>query len=187
MADRNAHRFPHRRDRYVRSGEHHLIGVAIDVVNGCSVEDRGRKLASELLTGPTQNSFVDLTDVHSRRHTQWIQYDIHRSSILEEWHVLISNDLGHNALVPVASGHLVSHLQLPLLCDIYLGQLDDARRQFIAHGDGELLSAVDPSEIAHLDLVVVQQIFDQCILRLVCGPGSPDTGEVLNGVEASSG
>ncbi len=35
----------------------------------------------ELARGPSEMSFEDLPDVHSRRHSKWVQHDIHRSSV----------------------------------------------------------------------------------------------------------
>ena len=42
-----------------------LVGVLTDVVKCSTVEDRSAELHTELLTSPSENSLVDLTEVHS--------------------------------------------------------------------------------------------------------------------------
>ena len=42
-----------------------LICVLTDVAEACTVEDRSAELHTELLTSPSENSLVDLTEVHT--------------------------------------------------------------------------------------------------------------------------
>ncbi len=95
--------------------------------------------------------FQDLTDIHSRRHTQRVEHDFHRRPVGEERHLLFRHDPGNDALVAVASCHLVADRNLPLLCDVDLHKLDHTRRQFIRLEDlidlllGPLLHALNPA------------------------------------------
>ena len=108
--------------------------------------------------GPSEHGFVNLTEVHTRRHTQRVQADIDDRSVLEERHVLVAHDTGHDTLVAVASGHLVAHLQLTLLGDIDLGHLDDARlREFVAVGDVVLLTLDRGIGLLPFDRIVVDR------------------------------
>ena len=50
-------------------------------------------------------------------------------------HVLLGHDLRDDALVAVASGHLVADRELALLGDVHLDELDHARRQLVAARD----------------------------------------------------
>ena len=56
-----------------------------------------------------------LADVHSRRHAQRVQDDIHRRPVGQVGHVLVRQDDRDDALVPVASGHLVAFGHLAAL------------------------------------------------------------------------
>src|SRR3546814_20814701 len=94
-----------------------------------SIKNWSCKTNAQLFSGPTEYRFVNLSQVHTLRHTQWIQNNIHRTSVFQEWHIFFTYDTGHDALVSVAACHLISYLQLPLLGNIDLGHLDDARRQ----------------------------------------------------------
>src|SRR6185503_10697873 len=69
------------------------------LISGSSIKNWCSEFHSQLLTCPTQHSFIDLSKVHTAWHTQWIQYDINRCSIFKEWHVFSTNDLSHNTFV----------------------------------------------------------------------------------------
>ena len=60
----------------------------------------------------------DLTDVHTRRHTQRIQYDIQRTAIWQERHIFNRKDTGNHTLVTMTTGHLITHRDLSLLCNV---------------------------------------------------------------------
>ena len=76
-----------------------------------------------------------LPHVHSARHAERIEHDVDRSSIGEVRHVLLGNDLGDNALVPVTSGHLVSDGKLALAGDEDLDLFNDTGINIIAAFD----------------------------------------------------
>ena len=59
-----------------------------------------------------------LSDVHTRRHTQWVQHDIQRTSIRKEWHIFYWKYTGNNTLVSMSSGHLITNGDLSLLSDV---------------------------------------------------------------------
>ena len=70
--------------------------------------------------------FQNLADVHTGRHTQRIQNDLHRRSVREMRHVFFLHDLGDDALVAVTAGHLVTDGQFAFGSDVNLHRLDDA-------------------------------------------------------------
>ncbi len=72
----------------------------------------------------------------------------------------------------MATCHLITYFQLALFSDDHFGHLHDTCRQFVSYADREFASAVYTGDIAHLDLVVVEQIVDEFILLIVRGPGS---------------
>ena len=69
----------------------------------------------------------DLADVHPARHAERVQDDVDRGAVLEEGHVLLGDDPGDDALVPVAAGELVALRDLALLRDVDADELVDAR------------------------------------------------------------
>ncbi len=102
--------------------------------------------------GPPEVGLEHLTDVHPRRHTQWVEHDVQRRAILEEGHVLHRQDLGDDALVAVASGELVTLGDLRLLGDVDPHHVVDARGQLVAVGTAEPLDTDDDAAIAVWDL-----------------------------------
>ena len=103
-----------------------LVEVVSNLVLADTVEHRGRNLDAKLFASPAKVRFEHLPDVHARRHTQRVQDQVNRRSVLEERHVLLGDDLGHNTLVAVAPGHFVTHGQLALGGDEHAHRLDDA-------------------------------------------------------------
>ena len=76
-------------------------------------------------------SLQDLSDVHTGRHTQRVQYDIQRTSIWKEWHIFYRKNSGDNTLVSVTTCHLIADRDLSLLCDIDANYLINTRSQLI--------------------------------------------------------
>ena len=74
----------------------------------------------------------NLSDVHSGRYTQWIQYDIQRSSVWQEWHIFDWQDTGNNTLVTMSAGHFITYRDFSLLCDINTNALIYSRRKFVS-------------------------------------------------------
>ena len=102
-----------------------LVEVVSNLVLADTVKDRCRNLDAKLFTSPAKVCLEHLSDVHARRHTQRVQDQIDRSTILQEWHVLLGDDLGHNTLVTMAPGHFISHGQLALGSDEHAYRLDN--------------------------------------------------------------
>jgi hypothetical protein len=71
-------------------------------------------------------------DVHPRRHPERVQHDVDGRAVGHEGHVLDRDDLGDDALVAVAAGHLVAGLQAALHRDVDLHHLLHARGQLVA-------------------------------------------------------
>ena len=77
--------------------------------------------------GDPQMGLEHLTDVHTRRHTERIQNDVHWGPVRQERHVFFRHNLGHDTLVTVTSGHLVADGDLPFGGHIDLHLFDHAR------------------------------------------------------------
>ncbi len=120
-----------------------------------AVKYRRGELEAEEFRGPAEVRFQHLPDVHARRHAQRVQHDVHRRAISQERHVFLRHDLGHDALVAVASGHLVADGQFALGGDVNFDGLDDAAVHFLA-GFGAL------NFLVVLHLQIVEFLFETC-------------------------
>ena len=100
-----------------------LVSPLVKVIKLSTIEDRSSELNTELLTCCTKYSLEDLTEVHSRRHTQRVQYQVNWTTILEEWHILLTNNLRYDTLVTVTTSELITYTDLTLLSDINLSHL----------------------------------------------------------------
>ena len=97
-----------------------------------AVENRCGNFEAERLGSNTEVGFEHLTDVHPRRHAERIEADVDGRAVVKEGHVFFGNDRGDNALVSVATGHLVTDRELALGGDEDLHFLDDAGIDFVA-------------------------------------------------------
>ena len=88
-------------------------------------------LLAKSCASPAEMRLEDLSNVHAARHAERIQNDVDRRSVRQEGHVFLRHDLGHHALVAVATGHLVAGLDLALYCDKDLDHLHHAGRKLI--------------------------------------------------------
>ena len=84
------------------------------------------------MCGPAQVRLQNLAHVHTGRHAERIQNNLHRRSIGQIRHIFLGKNARDHALVAVAAGHLVAHAKLALHGHIDLHQLDHARRQLVA-------------------------------------------------------
>ena len=106
---------------------------------GRAVEHRRREVETERVRRPPEVRLENLADVHTRRHAERVEHDLHRRAVRQIRHVLLGQDARDDALVAVAAGHLVADRQLALHRDVHLDELDDARRQLVAAADLLLL------------------------------------------------
>src|SRR5207342_2816871 len=116
--------------------------MVVDLVEELAqVRDRGLRLQHavdllpESLRRPTQVRLEDLPDVHSARHAQRIQHDVDGLAVGHVRHVLDRDDHRDDALVAVATGHLVARLDATLHGQVDLDHLQHARGEVIALGD----------------------------------------------------
>ena len=93
------------------------------------------ELPAERERAPAEVGLEDLTDVHAARNAERVEHDVDRATVLQVRHVLFRQDAGDDALVAVATGHLVADLELALDGDVDLHHLDHARRQLVALGE----------------------------------------------------
>ena len=73
-----------------------------------------------------------LSDVHTGRYAQWVQYDIQRTAIWKEWHIFYRKHAGNNTLVTMTSSHLITNRDLSLLGNVDADTLVYSRSQLIA-------------------------------------------------------
>ena len=107
----------------------------LDLIDRRAVENGRRRLESELLDGPAEMRLEDLADVHTARHAERIENDLHRRPVRKMRQILLRHDAGNNSLVAVAPGHLVADRHLALARDVDLHELAHARRELVAAHD----------------------------------------------------
>ena len=151
-----------------------LVRPSVHIIERSTVEDRRSELAVQTTTSPSQDSLEDLTEVHSRRHTQRVQAEVNRRTVCEEGHIFLTDDLGDNTLVTVTPCHLITDLDLTLLSDVDLSHLDDTRRQLIAHRLVELLTAEVSLVFLRLLEVVRDHLGDELVGMFVARPARED-------------
>ncbi len=108
-----------------------MLQVILNVRLFGAVEYRGFKENTQFVSGKSKHGFEDLSDVHPRRNTKRIQYDIQWRAIIHEGHIFFGHNASHHALVSVTAGHLVAHLQLSLASHIDLYHGFYTGREFI--------------------------------------------------------
>ena len=165
------------------AGQACLVRPFAEVVELSTIKDRRGELHTEFAACCTENGLEHLTDVHTRRHTQRVEYDINGRTILEEGHILLADNLGNNTLVTVTTSHLITDTNLTLLGYVNLGHLDDAAGQFVANSNGKLLTL----ELSIHDVVLLEVIDDELtnehIGVLIVGPVAKFNGSPVNGFE----
>src|SRR5450759_4712721 len=92
-------------------------------------------MKSEFLTGQPKNSFVNLSKVHPRGNTEWVQNNIYRCTIFKERHILGTYYSGNNTFVTMTASHLITHLYLAFLGYVYFCKTYNTSWQFIADGN----------------------------------------------------
>src|SRR5215813_11818994 len=102
----------------------------------------------------------NLADVHARRHSERVENDLDRSPVGQIRHVLFGQNARDDALVPVASGHLVADRQFALHRDEDLDHLDHARRQLVALLDLVYLLLIEVFENGDLAFGALFEVLD---------------------------
>ena len=160
-----------------------LVGPFVEVVERRAVKDRGGEFLAELTSGPSEYSLENLSEVHSRRHTERVEHDVYGSSVLKERHVFLTHHTRHDTLVTVTSRHLVAHAYLTLLGYVDLGHLHDSGRKLIADGYVELLAAQLAVDLLGLAHIVGDQLTDHAVHALVAGPSGNVHSLIIYGTE----
>ena len=151
-------------------GQSGLVSPLGKVFKFGTIEDRCGKLNTELASGSTEDSLEYLSQVHTRRHTKRVEHQVNRTTVVEERHVLLTNNLRNDTLVTVTSGQLISDTDLTLLGNIYLSHLKDSRRKFVTNGDSKLLALHLSVEQLILLHEVDNQLGDELILVSIGSP-----------------
>jgi hypothetical protein len=89
-----------------------------------------------------------LAEVHAAGHAQRVEDDLDRCAVGEVGHVLDGQDSGDDALVAMASGHLVALGDLSLLGHVDAHELVDAGGQFVTALAAEQLDVDDGAALA---------------------------------------
>ena len=97
---------------------------------------------------PAEVGLEDLADVHPARHAERVEDDVDRRAVRQERHVLGRQDLGDDALVAVAAGHLVADADLALLGDRHPDQPVDAGLEVVVVLATELADLDDLAALA---------------------------------------
>ena len=92
--------------------------------------------------------FQNLSDVHTRRYAQRIQYDMYRFTARQERHIFTSHDTGNDTFVTMAACHLIAFGNLTFLSDMYADLFVYSRRQIVAFVTAEYLYANDFTSFA---------------------------------------
>ena len=132
-------------------GQAGLAQLLLDLLLRRAVEDRGGGLEALLVQGPAEVRLEDLADVHPARHAERVEDDVDRRPVGQVGHVLRRQDLGDDALVPVAAGHLVADRDLALLGDRHPDQAVDAGLEVVVELASEL------ADLDHLAALAVGQ------------------------------
>src|SRR6476620_3786938 len=125
-----------------------LPQLGLDLLLGRAVEDGGRRLLALRVERPAEVRLEDLADVHPARHAERVEDDIDRGPVRQERHVLRRQDLGDDALVAVAAGHLVADADLALLGDGHPDQAVDAGLEVVVELATELADLDDLAALA---------------------------------------
>ena len=131
-----------------RLGQPGLAQLGLDLLLGRAVEHGGRGLEALGVERPAEVRLEDLADVHPARHAERVEDDVDRGAVRQERHVLGRQDLGDDALVAVAAGHLVADRDLALLGDGHADQAVDARLQVVVELATELADLDDLAALA---------------------------------------
>ena len=137
-----------------------LLEIFADAFLGNTIEDRSRDFQAELLTSPTEMRFQNLADIHARRHSEGVQADFDWSTIRKERHIFFRNNLRNNALVTVATGHLVSDFKLLLRGDIDFDLLDRAVTGALSSFNRTHLTLAISFEFIELRLIAADDLHD---------------------------
>ncbi len=130
--------------------------------------------------------FQQLADVHTRRHAQRVEHDVHRHAVGHVRHVLDRHDLRNHALVTVTAGHLVARLHAALHRQVHLDHLQHARAQLVAGLDLALLVLELLVELGTLFLELAGGAF-QLVLRVFVVQTDLEPLVALEAVEVGGG
>src|SRR5690606_23648621 len=114
--------------------------LRLDLPLGRAVEDRRNGPETETACRPTKMGLQHLANVHTAGHAQRAENNVDRGPVGQERHVFHRHNLGDNALIAVAPGHLVAFLQLAPLGNTDPDHGFHARRQVTI-----VLAVEDPS------------------------------------------
>ena len=134
------------------------------IKNRCSI------VLAEFFSCPAQYCFVNLSDVHTRRHTKRVKNYIDNTSVSQERHIFVAYDTRNNTLVTVTTCHLITDFQFTFLCDIHFRQLYDSRRKFVPDRNSILFTFVFTFNFFMLSAIVVKQFRNQFVLRTIRCP-----------------
>ncbi len=105
-----------------------LVCPISQVLKFCTIEDRCSKLDTQTLTCCTKDCLEYLPKVHTRWHTQWVQNQVNRTTISQEWHIFLTYYLRDNTLITMTTGKFITYTDFTFLGHIDLSHLNDTGR-----------------------------------------------------------
>ena len=102
-----------------------------NVVLVCTAEYRSCHIKAKCLCSKGKVNLQYLSNVHTGRHTQRIQYNIQRTSVGQIRHIFHRKYTGNDTLVSVTASHLVTYGNLSLLRNINTNRHIYSGRKFI--------------------------------------------------------
>src|SRR4051794_27439159 len=151
-----------------------LLERLADLALRRAVEDGRRGLVAHRPERPAEVRLEDLADVHAARHAERVEQDVDGGAVRQVRHVLDGQDLGDDALVAVAAGHLVADRHLALLRDRDADQAVHARLEVVVPLAAELADLHDLAALAvreaergvlHLARLLAEDRAEQALLR----------------------
>ena len=130
------------------------------------------ELDTELAAGSTEDGFEYLSEVHTRWHTQWVQHEINRTTVLKERHILLTYHLRDDTLVTVTTGKLIADTDLTLLGNIDLSHLEHSAGQVIADADGKASALQLGIKLLVLADIVHDELLDHAVDVIIAGPAA---------------
>src|ERR1700730_3530324 len=125
-----------------------LLELFDDRLHRRAVEYRRRDLDAKRRRHPPEVGLQDLAQVHSARHAERGEHDVHRGAVGQVGHVFGRHDPGDDSLVAVAAGHLVAGRDLSLLGEVDADHLVDARSELVLVVAGEHLDVDHDAALA---------------------------------------
>ena len=141
-----------------------FVGIIAYFIDIGTVKNRSTELKAKFRTCPAEHCFINLTKVHTGRHSKRVEDNIHRCTITQERHILFSYNLGNNTFITMSSGHFVAHSDFSLLGNVNFCKLHNAIRKFVTDFD----FVESPLAFCRFFLICNTVIVDKVSYKKIC-------------------